>query len=202
MRNELYRLPKDWQGDTCVILGGGPSLPKALIPKLRDRVRVVAVNNAGLSLAPWADVLYFSDKQWHDWNASQLYKYRGPLVISRSPVDDSRVRLIGRSLRMALSHKPDILAGVCGGANSINLAFLRGAGTIILLGFDMRPGNWHNDHKKPPRPNCHALEFIPSLNRMAPELAQAGRRVINATPSSALTCFPVMSPDEALEGLV
>ena len=203
MGEEFYRLPRgDWQGEPCVILGGGPSLPKALVPRLEGRARVVAVNDAGLLLAPWADVLYFSDKQWHEWNRAELVKYKGPLLLSRSPVDDARVRLIGRTLRTPLSHKPDILAGVCGGANAINIAFLRGASPIILLGFDMRPGNWHTRHKKPPRPNAHNFDFIPALKRMAVELEKAGHRVINATPGSALQCFPIMEPERALEGII
>lgn len=203
MGPEFYRLPRgDWQGEPCVILGGGPSLPKALVPRLRGRARVIAVNDAGLVLAPWADVLYFSDKQWHEWNRAELGKYEGPLLLSRSPVDDARVRLIGRTLRMPLSTKPDILAGVCGGSNAINLAFLRGASPIILLGFDMRPGNWHLRHKKPPRPNAHSHDFIPALKRMAVELEKTGCRVINATPGSALQCFPIMEPERALEGII
>lgn len=200
---EPYRVPRDqWAGEPCVILGGGPSMPKELVPGLRGRARVIAVNNAGLDLAPWADVLYFSDKQWLDWNERDLPKYKGPLILSRSPVDNPRVRLIGRTTRQALSRSPDILAGFCGGANAINLAYLLGASPIILFGFDMRPGNWHRKHRKPPRANCHSLEFIPALNRMAPELEKAGVSVINATPGSALTCFPIMEPGAALDAIV
>lgn len=199
----IWRVPLwQWSGEPCVILGGGPSLPKKLVPKLKGRVRVIAINDAGLVLAPWADILYFSDAQWFEWNVGEIHKFKGQHIISRSEVGDARVKRIGRSLRMPLSSQPDILAGVCGGANAINIAHLYAASPIVLLGFDMRPGNWHTRHQKPPRPNCHAADFIPSLNRMAPLLAEAGRQVINATPGSALACFPIMEPEEALRGII
>ncbi len=199
----IWRVPLwQWEGEPCVILGGGPSLPRKLVPKLKGRARVIALNDAGLVLAPWADILYFSDAHWFEWNAAEIDKFKGGLIVSRSEVGDARVKRIGRSLRMHLSSQPDILSGVCSGGNAINLAHLYGCTPIVLLGFDMRAGNWHNRHKKPPRPNCHALDFIPAINRMAPLLAQAGRRVINATPGSALECFPIMDPEQALDGII
>lgn len=207
--SDLYRVPLwSWSGETCVILGGGPSLPRKLVPKLKGKCRVIAVNDAGLVLAPWADILYFSDKRWHDWNAGELHKFTGPdpdkapVILTRSDVKgDPRVRRVGRSLHIKLSDNPEVVSGFCSGSNAINLAHLHGCATIILLGFDMRPGNWHDRHKEPPRAGAHNGDFIPALRAMAPLLAKASRTVINATPGSALDCFPITTPEEALRAI-
>lgn len=186
-----WRVPVDaWKGERCFILGGGPSLADVDVGALDGRI--IAVNNA-FTLRPDADLLYFSDRRWYDWNRDALDAYRGPLMVTRqAPRDPAHdVKVMTRNLRIALSRDPDEVAGYCGGANALNLAYLFGAREIILLGFDMRAnGNWHEMHRTPQSAGAHQ-RFIPYFVRMAPELKREGVRVINATPGSALTCFPM-----------
>jgi len=192
----FYTVPTGaWEGEACVILGGGPSLRKDAVPALKGRARVIAVNNAYL-LAPWADVLYAADKRWWEWNASEVHQYTGPLMLTRQNV--AGVTRIGWNRTEALSSNPQSLSGWCGGGGAINLAYLFGAKVIILMGFDMRPGNWHDLHKMPHVEGQHRDRFIPAIEAMAPGLEAAGVTVLNTNPESALRCFPFADIEELL----
>lgn len=187
----IWSVPKDvWNGERCFILGGGPSLNDVDVSRLDGRV--IAINNAYLK-APKADVLYFADSRWYDWNRDDLHQYEGPLMVTRAnlrnPAHD--VKQVGKTLKVPLSRDPAKIGGLCGGSNALNLAYLFGADPIILLGFDMTPGNWHNLHRTEQKPDF-AARFIPYFERMAVELAKEGRTVVNATPGTAMTCFPIV----------
>ena len=196
-----WSVPCRWQGRTAFILGGGPSLAEVDVDRLQGLGPVIAVNDAGLIRAPWADVLYFSDgeQRWFGWNKDQLPLYRGPLIVTRQEVaaGSHDIKLLGWAKGVALSTDPRFVAGYCGGSNAINLAFLFGASRIVLFGFDMRPGNWHDRHKKPARDN-YRDRFIPAIERMAVVLAMHSVEVVNATPGSALACFPIRTPAEIM----
>jgi hypothetical protein len=97
-----------------------------------------------------------------------------------------------------MSLDPRRVAGPDSGSNAINLAFLFGARRIVLFGFEMRPGNWHDRHRRVTPPQRYAEKFIPALEAMAVALKREDVEVINATPGSALTCFPIVAPDEIL----
>lgn len=197
----LWSVPLgDWRGKACFIIGGGPSFDPALAPRLRGRGRVIAVN-AAYTVAPWADVLFFADRRWYEWNRDDLHRYRGDLILTRADLkdpSDARIRRIGRTTTTPLSRDAHQLAGYCGGGNALNLAYLYGADPIVLLGFDMRPGNWHTLHRLPPKEGQHRDRFIPSLERMAVCLAGDGVTVLNANPRSALRCFPFADIEELL----
>lgn len=198
-----WRVPAGaWAGRDAFILGGGPSLSGVDVNRLRGRGKVIAVNDAGFDLAPWADVLFFADgwPRWFGWNQHRLPEFTGPLIVTRArvPQVDSRLRYLAHDPKAALSRDPSRVAGYCGGASAINLAYLFGARRIVLLGFDMRGGNWHGQHKAAPLDNCFERHFIPALDRMAPALVADGCTVLNASPGSALRCFPVCDLEEVL----
>ncbi|MBZ7921652.1 hypothetical protein LAC81_07640 [Ensifer adhaerens] len=56
-----WSVPREWAGEPAFILGGGASLEGFDASRLIGRGRIIAVNDAGLDLAPFADVLYFAD---------------------------------------------------------------------------------------------------------------------------------------------
>jgi hypothetical protein len=200
-----WRVPAGlWAGRAAFILGGGPSLRGFDVDRLRGRGAVIGVNNAALDLAPWADLLFFADgmDRWYGWNRNRLHLFQGDLIVTRTqvpPPHDPRLRRLIFDPKQALSRDPAVLAGFCGGSSAINLAHLLGARVIVLLGFDMRSnGNWHDLHRLPSLPDQHRAKFIPALERMAPELDRDGCLVLNATPGSALRCFPEADIEELL----
>lgn len=205
-----WTVPREWAGETAYVIGGGPSLRGWNAEVLRGRGRVIAINSAW-RIAPWADVLYFADgrSRWFGWNlvALQAGGFAGGRIVTRSndlgDVGALTIHRLRHARGAAISRDPRALAGYCSGANAVNLAYLFGADPIVLLGFDMRPnGHWHAEHKRPSKPDKYAKHFIPAFERMAQALhdteAQAlhdtEARVWNATPGSALTCFPAVDP--------
>lgn len=190
-------VPRLWPGSTCVILGGGPSLTREQADYARARAKVIAVNNA------WelgADLLYACDWKW--W-ATYRPAFRGLKVTQDARVTYPGVVRVPSVTAPGLSLDPlRTHQGMNGGYQAINLAVLLGASRIVLLGFDMRAidgrRHWHPDH--PPGMNNPPFErfqvWLRQFRTMLPDLKRAGVEVVNATPGSALDCFP-MAPLEA-----
>lgn len=169
---------------------------------LRGRGRIIGVNDAGLHLAPWCDILYWSDKRWLEWNADDLFLHSGPLKVTRrAPHIETgfEIKVLGH-MPGTFSNDPRYLGGICSGSCALNLAVLLGARKIVLLGFDMKDGvgNYHNNHLMPPGKNQYKSRFLPAIEKMAPQIANLGVKVFNATPDSALLCFPKISLEEYL----
>lgn len=197
-----WRVTQEWKGERAYIIGGGPSVAHTDCSDLPGRI--IACNEAGLTVRPDADILFFADRRWHEWNRNRLRLYRGPRLVTVSEIKnagDARIhRLfrakVGMNPRTTLSTRTHKLAGWCSGGLAINLAYLLGAREIVLIGFDMNDegkSNFHQKHKHPPKEGRRAGKFIPGIEAMAPGLRKAGVIVINCTPGSKLTCFPIMS---------
>ena len=89
------------------------------------------------------------------------------------------------------------------GAGAINLAYHFGARRILLIGMDMKPGangekHWHPDHPKPMVQGQQFEEWRLKMGVLAKDLAAEGVTVINCTPGSALTCFPMSDLEQEL----
>lgn len=197
----VWRAPRLWPGGTAYILGGGPGLALVEPERLRGR-HLIAINNAAVDFAPWADVAYWADRRWLEWNLAGLARHSGAYKVTRAAPSEPppfTVHRLRHDRLSALSRDPAAVAGYCGGGNGVNLAYLMGAARIVLFGFDMRPlGHWHGGHPVESKPTNYAERYIPALRRMAAELARDGVEVINATPGSALDCWPIVHPDEVL----
>jgi hypothetical protein len=196
-----------WPGATAVVLGSGPSLTAAQVEAVRG-LRVIAVNDT-FRLCPWADVLYACDKGWWDHHTDALQfaglkvsgwlPDRGP-----APIEHPAVRVVLLSDEPGYSNRPDVIRhGANSGHQALQLAAHFGASTVILLGLDMRfasDGRSHffGDHPDKLRAPMALDRFLALFEAAAPDYAQHGVRVINATPESALTCFPMMSLEAAL----
>lgn len=201
-----WTVPRVWPGETVALLGGGASLTQADVDRLRGRCHVIAINDAFL-LAPWADCLWFTDARWIDGEKANE-RWKGPG--NRAEVDASPIPLkatraeVQGFLRLhhertaALALQPNAVAGSSGGANAMNLAYHLGPRRQLLLGFDMRPGHWHDRHKVPSKVANYTTRFPDEMARMGAALVARGVGVVNCTPGSALTCFPMASLDEAL----
>lgn len=211
-----WSVPRDWAGEPCFILGGGESAKGFDAGILRRHVdrhggRVIGVNEAGLSLAPWCDALYWADRRWLNWNHARLSLHSGNpraawKICRFAPEIETGfdIRVLPHS-KAALSDDPTQLAGFCSGGAAINLAYLFGADPIVLLFFDMAGGNFHDRHAKPSDRGRYQTHFMPRIARMAAPLAAAGVRVINAwvgqSPVSRLGCFPMAPLAQVLDEL-
>jgi hypothetical protein len=224
-----WKVPREWEGETAFIIAGGPSLQGFDAEILRGRGRIIAVNTAGLVRppgetgttphCPWADVLYWADKNFFEVNHARLGEHRGRYKIARHLPELPNRKDLARALAREhdikvlpranpyaqLSAKLGELGGWCGGGNAINLAYLFGARRIVLLGFDMHFGSdrkhWHRLAPWPQAPEMekrYRSHHMPAIAAMAWPLQQAGVEVVNCTPGSALSCFPIRPIEEVL----
>lgn len=197
-----WRVDREWDGEPCFVLGGGPSLPVAEIPRLEGRGRVLAIKDTH-ELAPFCDVLFWADDKWLSryGNASRLsLSTPAHRVTTQAPSVETgyEIRRLGVERRAALSADPSRLAGADSGGRAINLAVLFGAAPIVLLGFDMRPsGHWHARPNLTPNPGQYPV-FLRQIGRMAEAISRLDVPVFNATPGSALDCFPFRPLEEFL----
>ncbi|MFV1983009.1 MAG: hypothetical protein ACC657_05650 [Thiohalomonadales bacterium] len=87
--------------------------------------------------------------------------------------------------------------GVSGGGNSgyqaVNLAYILGAKTILLLGFDMFGDHYFGKHPKTLVNGSPFDMFIKSFESITKDI-----EIINCTRKTALNCFPKMSLESVL----
>ena len=110
--------------------------------------------------------------------------------------------------------------GIWGGQNSgvgaINLAIALGANPIYLLGYDLQCKERTHGHsgykdflpdetgksrlvpRDPIRFNLKLQEFKTEIEELSPIWKEAGIKIINLNPNSALTCFPFDDIDKVL----
>lgn len=164
--------------------------------------RVLAVNNTW-SLVPWASAMYAGDRQWWDRYGDQV-TFTGPKW-TRDHVAASRfgLRWVALANGKGLCTKPGFVnSGGNSGFQAINLAWHFGARQIVLLGFDMHRNSgahWHGEHDGMiSAPAMHIPAWRSAMDPLARDLRYAGVHVINATPGTALECFPKMELFEAL----
>lgn len=147
-------------GETVFCLASGPSLTQDIADRLKGR-RVVAVNSS-VKLAPFADVLFFTDNGWfeygrdpkcHGSDGNDLWPRRKFIeefpgqVICLSKVAKRclprKVKLI-RCQGEPTDNPPRHLGawpphqGRTSGHTAISLAISLGAARVVLLGYDMR----------------------------------------------------------------
>lgn len=197
-----------WNGCRVVVAASGPSL-SAQVAAVCDGEIVLAVNDA-YKLFPNAAVLYACDAVWWEVN-NFVPEFSGERWTSHStsPRNDKTglknrelFHIIGGRTQSGFSTDPGFVSyGNNSGFQAVNLAILFGATEIVLIGFDMRvvgeKSHFFGNHKVPLRA---ANSYLTWIN----EFANAGKmldkriQITNATPNSALKCFPMIPLEEAL----
>lgn len=205
-------------GGTVLILGSGPSLTREDVALARTTAhRTIAVNDAYL-YAPDADVLYACDATWWTRHACCRARHtygtaarvfppftgglRASLAAHVATVQEPDVMVFQQGPQRGLSLDPTRLAtGKDSVYQAVNLAVHLGATQILLLGVDMqdgrvfRDGHWRpadhfwGHHPDLSKPNYHVSRKL--FATIVEPLRHIGVEVINCTPGSALTCFPM-----------
>ena len=192
-----------------IVAGTGPSLTAEVAAQCAGH-EVVAVNDA-YRLFPWARMLYAADAEWwklHDgvpgFAGEKWITINENCYALNVPVAQKyRLRMIPSKRRApGFSFEPGVIhLGSNSGFQAVNLALLKGATTVVLVGFDMKGSHFFGDHPRMPRREPHNGKAFPRFLQhfaKAAALLPPGIRIINATPCSAMTCFPMMSLEEAL----
>lgn len=174
-------------------LASGPSMCAEDAEAVRGRGKVIAINNT-LELAPFADIHYSCDAMWWKIYGNQFRWFSGRrigLTHTAIPLGVEPIKFRnGTGLGLDV-----VNTGNNSGYQAINLAYLEGATTIVLLGYDMKHTggrhHWHPDHPRPLgnfNPGMPEL-CAPKFTALARDLAARGIRCINASRETALTCF-------------
>jgi hypothetical protein len=198
-----------WEGQTVVVAAPGPSLTAEVAERCRG-FPVIAVQDA-YRLIPWADVLYGCDAAWWnihggrgagDFAGEKWSSHDGGTNDKTLAAETYGLHLVAGAHGEGFSTDPAAIHyGSNSGFQAVNLAILWGAARIVLVGFDMRTvdGKRHffGDHPPGLTNEADFASFIPPFVRAAAALP-AGVSIVNATPDSALTCFPMGALDDAL----
>jgi hypothetical protein len=106
--------------------------------------------------------------------------------------------------RMLFDEPGVIGSGGNSGFQAINIAVQFGATRILLIGFDMHAANgvhWYgkNGWKNANNPfDHHLVRWRGALNKQSRVLQRMGIQIVNASPDSALVCFPKASVEQTL----
>lgn len=212
----MITVEKLWPNSTIACVATGPSLTQADARYLRGKLPVIAVNDAHL-LCPWADVLYSSDHRWwfhHDGVpkfAGRKYGV-GRDVGKADPYDDfPEIQILMNTGVQGLELDPiGLKTGMNSGYAAINLAVHLGATKILLLGYNLSylfgKAHFFGNHPQPLQPSIEAKKqpkdlypsFLRNFETLVEPLKQAQIEVINCTPRSALTFFPIQSLRDVL----
>lgn len=195
----------NWRGHTAVVVASGPSLTDEQIALVEHSdVLTIAVNNSYEKLQH-PDVVYACDYLWWKLNhmkAKQNIPRRQLWTQDRAAAEQFQLSHIQWEGKDGLG-KRGLRVNGNSGAGAINLAYHFGARRILLVGMDMKPGpngekHWHPDHPKPLVQGQQFEEWRKKMGVLAADLKTEGVTVVNCTPGSALTCFPMGDLEQEL----
>lgn len=175
---------------TWAVIATGATLlpdPAAIAARVRHLPTVVA--NDAFRIAPWARALVFADPTW-------LLKNRDARLFAGVKVCNNDAPGILRFPRA-----PAIFTNTNSGLLALHYAIRCGATRVLLLGVDMRGTHYfgaHRDGLENTTPDKFA-QFILQFEDFAAKRKPRGVEVINCNLHSALTCFPKMTLDAALQ---
>lgn len=186
--------------DLWVVIASGQSLNRAQTQRIQTarndgRVQgVIAVNNVGLDMAPWADALVAHDARW--WQEySDARRFKGRKFCRRDDVDGVEQFIPAAPLNN----------GCNSGYMGCEVAWrVFGAKMILLVGFDMRGAHYFGQHEGIPNPSdpCDPENPLspPKFTKYIDEFKLwRGCPIINCTEGSALTCFPRLALGDVLQ---
>lgn len=216
---QLQRISADWQCPV-VVAATGPSLTAEVAAKVRrarwpsEKCRVVAVNDA-YRLLPYADILYACDERWWGLHIDSIRQTfhgerwttheensggNGQHVNDKRALADAGLNFVrGRDGDVFSADPSTIHYGSNSGFQAVNLALLKGATRVILVGFDMRlvggARHFFGDHPAPLHNRSDYRDFIVPFRTAAKGCTVP---IVNATAGSAMDCFPMVDLEAAL----
>lgn len=198
--------------EPCFIIAGGPSLAEMDLEPLTGRP-MITVNHSYV-LFPESTVHFSADGTWVERDGPKFDnihkgRYRafcrfqwkgdrtkGPLGMKVYDHDRIQANPKHRSYSdKGFCTQMNHLRGNNSGGMAVNLSYHLGARLVILLGFDMQmKGDQMHWYKESPRSilgnrSTFTNIFLPVMSSMAEPAKEAGMRIVNCTPGSALAAF-------------
>lgn len=190
-----------WDDGAAYIIGGGPSLRGFDFSRLSGR-RILAVNESFVHLSAslrQTDAVFSLDNNWARHRHAEMSCFGGEKYLAVQeeywPYVDQSATMLRRVRRPGLSEdNGTIHIGGTSGYGALNLAYLKRARTIFLLGFDMAGGHWHPE---PGWGGAIMLEpWVSAFDVAADQLKANGVHVVNCSPRSAIAAFEKISLEE------
>jgi len=203
----LYKVLPDgiWKDRRCFIVGGGPSLKGFNFSLLKGEL-TIGINRAFEKFDP--TIIFSMDSRFWTWVeegkfgkevTEKFHKYKGFKVWLNTfgfPYPEDIYLLnsaTGAEEALTFSMKEGLGHGNNSGYAALNLAICLGANPIYLLGFDMKGDNgkqkwWHDGYPQQQNEDVYK-DFKSNFEKAAPKIKEAGFKVINLNPDSALRCF-------------
>lgn len=190
VRIPYWSVPRDWEGETCVVIGTGQSLTQEQVDYCKGKARIIAVNNA-FEKAPWADVLYACDWKWWNWYSMEAIKFEG-IKATLDPLVPYQwgVELLNNTGREGFDDRPWCLkTGSNSAYQAVHLAAHFGAKRIILIGVDHHGTHYFGKH--PDKAESPFALFIECWKTLVEPMKERGIKVFNCTPGTALKVWPM-----------
>ena len=205
---EVDGLP--WDDRPVFIVGGGPSLIGFDFERLRGKGHIVGVNES-MFRAP-CDAGVSTDVNFIRNNTSRfdiitdlgirLYLVLGPHWPELVPSVPGAVYLRDDRNEGLSLYTDTVRSGGTSGYSALNVAVLKRARRIVLLGFDYGciggKHHFHNAYTWFRDGEQYWPAWAKRFDAAAPVCRALDVEVINASPQSAITAFPKVSIDEAL----
>lgn len=182
-------LPPTW-GEVWIVAGGPSALP--FLDNGRDfwlGKTVLAVNEAALPLGSLATAVFSVDHRWVRRRREFLTTFQGekyltlPLETWPDCAGISGATYLQQAYLSGLSEDDRFIrTGGNSGYGALNLAYLKKAWRIYLLGYDMLPVT-----------QDEFLQWIPRFRSTVTQLQIAGVSVYNLNPDSGIDAFPRVS---------
>jgi hypothetical protein len=195
--SSAWRAEPIWKGETCYIVGGGPSLLTQPIDVLAGN-KVIAINSS-YAVVPEAQFVVFADMRWwcehikkRDWR-----NYRGKIISCSASASGPNLFSMQRKTTPGLADDPGtLMVKNTTLTAAINLAVHLGVSKIVLLGIDQCKApdgrtHHHAPHPWKQTPDCYARQSS-DLPRVAKDLQERGIECVNASPGSALKLWPIV----------
>ena len=199
-----------WFSDrTVFVVGGGPSLIGFDFDRLPALGHVIGVNRAMFDAPAQCGVsmdIKFVNEHRDDLDAfarrNELYLGAGRVWWRAMPVIERAIYL-REDHEEGLSLAPDrIRTNLTSGYTALNLAVLKRARRIVLLGFDYgAAGGRHHYHNRYPwfdPTAAHWPQWAQRFEVAAQACQRLGIEVINASPDSAIVAFPRVTIEDCL----
>lgn len=200
-------IEQTYKNKNFIICATGPGLTEEVIETIRpykDDYIVLGINDS-YRIIDFLDEHYACDAKW--WNVwGQDVKKTRPGLSSWTQDKPSAVSLElkhtpGKHLD-GFSIDPELIHfGSNSGYQALNLAFLMGGRSFILVGYNMQAlqGTKHffGDHPPGLNSNSPYPSFVKKFATIQPEIRAL---VTNCTPNTALTCFKKADLEETLRG--
>ena len=190
-----------WDGKDVYVVGGGPSLRGCDLNRLSDRGYVLGVNRAADFVE--CDATFTQDRtliwNWSAWLEREALD--GEVYLAVDPSHDGipipgatylkRRRTVLRTSSGLSADPSEVANGLNSGYGALNLAVLKRAQRIFLLGFDLdRAGNFHAGYPWSNRSSERNFADWADKFRFAAAALPDGVEVFNANPESRVRAFP------------